>query len=129
MKKKKKVVSAKPGRKKTVIDLDEVEKLAARGLTKSEIAQQLGICAAVFFKNQRANEEIENAIKRGRTRFKVFLTDILVQQARRGSAASAIWLDKTRNGMRENIGSDDNQDETPVKVVIEVENANNSESE
>lgn len=128
-KRKQKKVPAKPGRKKTIIDFEAVEKYAARGLNKEEIIQQLGVCRDVFYKIQRADDEIEKAIKRGRTKFKVFLTDILVQQAQRGNAASAIWLDKTRNGMREGIGSDDGQDETPVKVIIEVENANNNESE
>jgi len=110
------------GRKKAVFDYDKVEALAAKGLTIEEIALTFGYTAVTFYKAKRVNAGIEEAIRRGKAKFKVILTDILIKQAQDGNATAAIWLDKTRCGTREKE-DDENLSVTPVKVVIEVKDA------
>lgn len=114
--------TAKVGRKKAVFDYDKIEALAARGLTKEEIALALGYAIKTFFNAKRNDAQIEQAIRRGRAKFKITLTDVLIKQAQDGNATAAIWLDKTRCGTREKT-DDENLSVTPVKVVIEVKDA------
>lgn len=97
----------KPGPKEKKINLEEVKKLAGLGLTKDEISMALGMSHTSFYNKKRSDHKIEEAIQKGRAKFKIFVTDILILQAKNGSATAAIWLDKTRCGSREpNIGVD-----------------------
>lgn len=98
----------KPGPKEKKINLEQVKKLAGLGLTKDEIGMTLGMSHTSFYNKKRMNPEIEEAIQKGRAKFKIFITDILIKQAKKGSASAAIWLDKTRCGTRETIGVDFN---------------------
>ena len=114
---------AKRGRKPIIINYEDVEKHAGRGLTKQEIADALGYSKTAFYKAKAQDAKIEDAIKLGRSKFKVFITDVLIQQAKNGSPASAIWLDKTRCGSRELDIADTDNKPTPVSVTIQVEDA------
>ena len=71
------------------------------GLTKEDIGRALGYERSSFYKAKSENAEIEAAILRGRSKFKVIVSRNLVDQMKRGNVTAAIWLDKTRCGTRE----------------------------
>lgn len=98
---KKKKVPAKRGPKPKKIDYAAVERHAALGLTKGEIANALDMGHNCFFRNRKEDPKIEEAITRGRAKFKVHISNVLVNQAQNGNVSAAIWLDKTRCGTRE----------------------------
>jgi hypothetical protein len=91
----------KPGPKEKKVELKQVEQYAGMGLTKDEIGRTLGMSHTSFYNKKRANPKIEEAIQKGRAKFKVFITEVLIKQAQGGSATAAIWLDKTRCGTKE----------------------------
>jgi hypothetical protein len=98
---KKSTAKKKRGAKPIPIDYDKIEKNAAMGLTKEEIGLALGFGRSSFYDHKANDPKIEEAIHRGRAKFKVFISDILIKQAQAGNASSAIWLDKTRCGTKE----------------------------
>lgn len=98
---KKSTAKKKRGAKPTPIDYDKIEKNAAMGLTKEEIGLALGFGRSSFYDHKANDPKIEEAIRKGRAKFKVFISDILIKQAQAGNASSAIWLDKTRCGTKE----------------------------
>lgn len=96
------------------------------GLTKNDIGRVLGYEKTSFYKAKAKDDEIEAAIQRGRSKFKVIVSQSLVDQMKAGNVTAAIWLDKTRCGTKEDQGQDDEQNNaTPVQVIIKVEDASN----
>lgn len=118
----KKPKPARRGRKAAIFDYKKIEKFSAMGLTKEDIGRALGYERSCFFEHKRNDEKIEDAIKRGRSKFKVIVSQNLVDQMKRGNVTAAIWLDKTRCGTREDgQGSDDEGSQvTPVRIIREV---------
>lgn len=112
---------AKRGRKKIEINIDEVEKHSARGLTKNDIADALGIVKETLYRRMAADPKIEQAIRRGRAKFKIYNSDVLIMQARNGNVAAAIWLDKTRCGMKEPTNEQRQSEAAPVKIIYEAQ--------
>jgi len=91
----------KRGRKPIVIDYEKVKQYAAMGLTKEEIGLAMGLGKTRFFYYKKTDANIDQAIQQGRATFKVFLSNTLIDQAKKGNVTAAIWLDKTRCGTRE----------------------------
>lgn len=118
------------GRKALKINYAKVKKLAALGLTQVEIALALGHGKTAFFKHKKINAKIDEAIEEGRASFKVITSKALVKQMRAGNVSAAIWLEKTRCGIREDgpFGEDEDRNAKPVKVVIEVVDASRDKS-
>jgi len=104
---------AKPGRKAATFDYVKIEQFAGLGLDRAEIGKALGYGKTTFFKHKRVDPKIEEAILDGRAKFKINLSNILYQQAKNGNVSAAIWLDKTRCGMRETI-EDNNKQPLPL---------------
>lgn len=109
---------AKRGRKAAVFDLKKVEKYAAMGLTKIDIGRCLGYEHSTFFKLKANNARIEEAIQRGRSRFKIITSAALVKQMQNGNVTAAIWLEKTRCGVKESQG-DPQTEAAPMKIIYE----------
>ena len=55
--------SGKPGRKKMIIDAEQVEMLASQGLGIMDICRTLGIGRDTFNKNRKRKKEISAGIK------------------------------------------------------------------
>jgi DNA invertase Pin-like site-specific DNA recombinase len=89
------------GRKPIDIDIEKVERLAGQGLTYDEIALSLGINRSTLYERKRQNQEFSDAIKRGRARGAVEVTNALLEQCRQGNTAAIIWYEKTRRGLSE----------------------------
>ena len=62
--------------------LDDIEKWARDGATEGQIAEQFGICRQTFSKYKNQNDEIFNAIKKGRVVFVEDLKSALVKKAK-----------------------------------------------
>ena len=62
--------------------LDDIEKRARDGATEGQIAEQFGICRQTFSKYKNQNDEIFNAIKKGRVVFVEDLKSALVKKAK-----------------------------------------------
>jgi DNA-binding XRE family transcriptional regulator len=76
--------------------LKKIESLAAQGLTKTQIAQAIGIHRATLSKKKSENHEIDDAIKRGEAKGLATITNALFQSAREGNITAQIFYLKNR---------------------------------
>jgi hypothetical protein len=74
------------------IDADQVEKLAARGLTADVIADFLGVPRDAFKASMKDDAAIEAAWRRGRANLQAKTMEWLVISARKGSVQAQIYL-------------------------------------
>lgn len=96
---------AKVGRPKKIdkIDLKEVEKLAALGLTDTEIADWFGICRATLNNYKSQNQEFLDTIKKGKIKADANVLRVLYQKALSGDVTAIIfWLSNRREGWYKN---------------------------
>jgi hypothetical protein len=94
-----------------------VERLSREGLDLASIAAALGISVTAFKELRKRDEAAVEALDRGRAALGDELTDILLAMARKGNVTAAIWLDKTRRGVREDQpidGARPTPDKAPV---------------
>ena len=96
------------GRTKIVLDLKRVRQLAAQGLNEEQTARALGICPSTLRTRKRDNSAFLEALKEGQAQGIEKITNCLVDQAEKGSAASAIFYLKNRAGWSDKIESDVN---------------------
>lgn len=88
-------------RPKIPISLKQVEALAAQGLTRKQIAEALGISPATVYDRQRKDEDFKAAIKRGKAKGIVKVSNALFQQAIKGNITAQIFYLKTQAGWKE----------------------------
>lgn len=101
------------------LDLGEVERLAARGLTVKKIAEALGVSEATIYKRQRDSEEFKAAIKKGRAKGEADIADTLFEAAKAGNTAAMIFYLKARCGWSEKQEIEVSGDTGPKIVFIE----------
>jgi hypothetical protein len=89
------------GRRRIEIDLAEVERLAAQGLTEEEIAACLNISTDTIGRRKQDNADFAAALKRGRAQGAREVSSALMGQCRQGNTAAIIWYEKTRRGLSE----------------------------
>ncbi len=92
-------------------DIAHIESLAGQGLTLEDIAHVLGKGQSTFCKYKKQNSEIEEAIKRGKSKAYGFVTGKLFEQIKSGNLTAIIFYLKTQRGwketdVRENTGKD-----------------------
>lgn len=90
----KNIVEKKRGRPRKIIDLEEVEELAAEGNTAEDIALALGIGRTSLYKRKDARA----AFDKGRALLRVNLHHWQVQAAKSGNVTMLIWLGKQMLG-------------------------------
>lgn len=90
----KNIVEKKRGRPRKIIDLEEVEELAAEGNTAEDIALALGIGRTSLYKRKDARA----AFDKGRALLRVNLHHWQVQAAKNGNVTMLIWLGKQMLG-------------------------------
>ena len=86
---------------KIEIDLNEVEDLASRGLTKQQIADKLGISERTLYTRQSESAEFAEAIKRGGAKGVAFASNKLFEAVERGEAWAICFFLKTKGGFKE----------------------------
>ena len=102
--------------------ISRVEKLAAKGLSRDQIAWSLGIHPATLYKKKAQNTELSDAIKRGESSGLEEITNSLYKNAKKGNVTAQIFYLKCRSPSQWNDRpheSDEGYVE-PVKVEISV---------
>lgn len=110
---------AKTEKKKTKpkieINLQQVETLAANGLTQQQIADSLGISVSTIESRLRESEEFKDAIKKGKAKGIALIANQLFEKAKSGDTTSIIFYLKTQAGWKETQAV-----ETKISLVDEV---------
>jgi len=86
----------KPGRKKIIIDAEQVEMLASQGLGIMDICRTLGIGWDTFNKNRKRKKEISDALERGKAKGMKVATFKLMEQIHEGNFQAIQFYLKNR---------------------------------
>ena len=87
----------KGGRKKIVLDLEQVENLASRGLGTTQIARALGVSWDTIDRNRKRSAEFEDALKRGKAKGLAQVTNSLFTSATDGNVTAQIFYLKNQD--------------------------------
>lgn len=108
--------SGKPGRKKIVIDAEQVEMLASQGLGIMDICRTLGIGWDTFNKNRKRKKEISDALERGKAKGMKVATFKLMEQIHEGNFQAIQFYLKNRS-------PDEWSDRQEVKHTLNIKDA------
>jgi len=97
----KRMQSQKVGQPKIILDLVEMEKLAAMGCTLEEMADLLSISKQTIINHQKEDPELMRVIERGRARIKISVRRHQIKLMEDGNPTMAIWLGKQLLGQRD----------------------------
>ena len=111
-----KMPSGKPGRKKIVIDAEQVEMLASQGLGIMDICRTLGIGWDTFNKNRKRKKEISDALERGKAKGMKVATFKLMEQIHEGNFQAIQFYLKNRS-------PDEWSDRQEVKHTLNIKDA------
>lgn len=107
---------------KIEINLQQVEKLAASGLTQQQIADSLGISVTTIESRLRESEEFKDAIKKGKAKGVAVIANQLFEKAKSGDTTSMIFFLKAQAGWKEaktiDHQSSDGSMSKPTKVEL-----------
>jgi hypothetical protein len=92
-----KMPSGKPGRKKIIIDAEQVEMLASQGLGIMDICRTLGIGWDTFNKNRKRKKEISDALEKGKAKGMKVATFKLMEQIHEGNFQAIQFYLKNRS--------------------------------
>ena len=90
-------MKARGGRPSVTLDPDQVQDLAARGLSYEQIALSLGINFKTLLSHRRNREEIQEAIDHGRAKGLKEVSNALYQAATNGNITAQIFYLKNRD--------------------------------
>jgi len=108
--------SGKPGRKKIIIDAEQVEMLASQGLGIMDICRTLGIGWDTFNKNRKRKKEISDALERGKAKGMKVATFKLMEQIHDGNFQAIQFYLKNRS-------PDEWSDRQEVKHTLNIKDA------
>jgi hypothetical protein len=111
------MTAKKSGRPSIVIDVTQIEKLAARWMTKDAIADFLGIARSTLYDKMKTDPEIETAWYRGRATLQAKSMDWLISSAQNGSVRAQIFLAERVCGLRESLMI---EGEVNTRYVVEI---------
>ena len=111
-----KMPSGKPGRKKIIIDAEQVEMLASQGLGIMDICRTLGIGWDTFNKNRKRKKEISDALERGKAKGMKVATFKLMEQIHDGNFQAIQFYLKNRS-------PDEWSDRQEVKHTLNIKDA------
>ena len=111
-----KMPSGKPGRKKIIIDAEQVEMLASQGLGIMDICRTLGIGWDTFNKNRKRKKEISDALEKGKAKGMKVATFKLMEQIHEGNFQAIQFYLKNRS-------PDEWSDRQEVKHTLNIKDA------
>ena len=111
-----KMPSGKPGRKKIIIDAEQVEMLASQGLGIMDICRTLGIGWDTFNKNRKRKKEISDALEKGKAKGMKVATFKLMEQIHDGNFQAIQFYLKNRS-------PDEWSDRQEVKHTLNIKDA------
>lgn len=88
-------------RKRIEIDIDQVRRLASRGLSEEQIADSLGISRRTLSYRKAESAQFAQAIKTGRAQAISFVSNKLMKLIDEGNITAIIFFLKTQAGWRE----------------------------
>lgn len=77
--------------------IKQAESLAAQGLTMEQIASVLGMGCSTLYTKQSENQELQEAIKRGRHKGVATISNALFNKAKNGDNTAMIFYLKNRD--------------------------------
>mgnify|MGYP000940988613 FL=1 len=109
----------KRGRKAIDIPVEKVEALAAQGMTDEQICHIIGVSHETFYKRQRENPELVEAVKRGKAKGIATIANVIFEKAKNGDFASAAFFLERRCGWtrKETLQHQGDEDQ-PLVIVI-----------
>jgi hypothetical protein len=91
---------------KIQIDILQVEKLAAQGLSQGEICLCLGISEDTLTRRKQDSADIADAINRGKAKAASEVANVLYLKATKDKDLGAIiWYEKTRRGLSDKVAN------------------------
>lgn len=101
---------------KADLDINQVELLASRGLTKEQVAHNLGISLRTLLRRTKEDPAFEEAYVRGKSKGIAEISNALYKKAKEGNTTAQIFFLKC-NGWKEESSIDINNN-SPVQVII-----------
>lgn len=112
------------GRKATVIDIEQVEQHAARGLNLEAIAACLGFSSRTLHKYKKENSEVADAITRGRAIGEKAIANKLFELAKNGHVEAAKFYLARRCDWRETLNNEHaGKDGGAIQITISKDDA------
>ena len=96
--------------------IGKVEELAAV-LTKSQIADYMGICANTFRAIEERQPEVARAFRSGKSRAIANVASNLITQALEGNATAAMFYLRTQAGWTENAYNEIKQTQHVIQII------------
>ena len=101
---------------KMQLDLDKIEAFASRGLTREQVAHNLGVSAKTLQRRAKERAEVEDAYQRGKAKGIAKIANALFDNALKGNTTAQIFYLKC-NGWKES-SEVEVKNITPVRIVI-----------
>ena len=101
---------------KMQLDLDKIEVFASRGLTREQVAHNLGVSAKTLQRRAKERADVEDAYQRGKAKGIAKIANALFEKALEGNTTAQIFFLKC-NGWKES-SEVEFKNTTPVKIVI-----------
>lgn len=102
--------------RKTEIDINQVELLASRGLTREQVAHNLGVSSRTLQRRTKEDPAFEEAYVRGKSKGITEIANALYKKAKDGNTTAQIFFLKC-NGWKEE-SSVEVKNTSPVQLVI-----------
>ena len=101
--------------RKTEIDLEKIEHFAALGLTREQVAHNLGFTSRTW-QNHNKDGSLEEAYTRGKSKGISVIANALYQKAKQGNTTAQIFFLKC-NGWKEESAVEV-KNTSPVQLII-----------
>ena len=102
--------------KKVVIDLEKIESYAALGLTREQVAHNLGFTSRTWQNYNKKDGSLEEAYVRGKSKGISVIANALYKKAREGNTTAQIFFLKC-NGWKEESAVEV-KNTSPVQLII-----------
>lgn len=102
--------------RKTEIDINQVELLASRGLTREQVAHNLGVSSRTLQRRTKEDPAFEEAYVRGKSKGITEIANALYKKAKDGNTTAQIFFLKC-NGWKEESAVEV-KNTSPVQLVI-----------
>jgi hypothetical protein len=118
------VAMPRRGREPVIIDLDEVENLAALQLTIEQICDYYGVSAAQLYKYRKKFDALDAAIAKGKAKGLVVAAQAVMKSIQAGNPISPFFLLKCKGGWKESQEVTQKQPVNNVKLYLPHNNRN-----
>lgn len=108
------------GRKKKVIDLEELEKLCQLNCTLEEIAAFFDTTSQTIKERMAANKAFREVVDRGRAKGRLSVRRMQMRLANEGNPTMCIWLGKQLLGQKDRMETATTAGAETPKLIVQV---------